>query len=403
MKILILNRYALDRVPYREWIDDEHELVLLTRAGALPPVAPEGYAEIAALDDYTSTAMVEFHAYRLHDTYRFDAVLAMSEFDILRSAALREAWGLPGQGVRSATAYRDKLVMKQVLSAAGVPVTPYGAVDSATDLLEFTRRHDYPVVVKPRTGASSVDVHVLRDRLELERFLGPGCPIRTDQPAHLIAERFVPNEMYTVDGCVRDGEVRLCWPSQITNGLAFESGDPLLSSALEPDDPYRAALVELTTSAVKALPTPNVSLFHAEVFRTPDGELVFNEIGCRVGGGKIRDMLIQAFGVDLLEWYVRHAFGTGDRMPTPAAAPRTQAGWLLAPPRPGVVTSVPSVCPLPAVKDYDLRVGVGTELTESTSSVDCVAAMVVVGDTRRVVLDELGHAMSWLNDSLVLA
>jgi hypothetical protein len=29
--------------------------------------------------------------------------------------------------------------------------------------------------------------------------------------------------------------------------------------------------------------------------------------------------------------------------------------------------------------------------------------MVVVGDSRRAVLDELEHAMAWLNDSLVLA
>ncbi len=403
MRILVLNRFGLASVRYALWAPPEAEVVLLTSAGPVDDPAADlaGYTWIQPVESYLDNCQVEYHAEALHRQFGFDHVLAMSEFDLTRAARLRERWGLPGQTLDSAVAYRDKLVMKTRLAAAGVPVADFRAIDDPSQLMDFCAEAGYPVVVKPRRGASSVGVRVIDDEAGLLKFLGPGSPLAGDRPADLLAERFVPGEMFHVDGVVRDGRVIQCWPSATTPCLDLVHGRALLSSMVEPNDPLLGPLVDITTAALTALPTPEVSLFHAEVFRTPDGGLVLNEIGCRVGGGRIRDVVRSAFGVDPIEWYVRAVLGTG--RPDLPQVPLRQAGYAKAPLRPGTVTEIPQDCPVPGVVRYQPEVRVGEVIGEPGSSDDCLAILVAAGPTADAVRESLTAALTWCETSLRVA
>jgi biotin carboxylase len=313
---------------------------------------------------------------------------------------LRRAWRIAGQTVESALAYRDKNLMKRTLAAAGLPVARFAAVDDATDLLGFVGRTGLPVVVKPRRGASSAGVRVLRTEADLHAFLGPGSAVFGDSPADLQVEEYLEHEMYNVDGLVVDGQVRVCWPSWTTSGLGFQHGEGQLAVTLEAGEPWQQELVELVGSVLRTLPTPATTIFHAEVFRTRDDRLVFNEIGCRIGGARIWDQLRVALEVDLLANYIKGSYGRPGSVNVPHHAPVTQAGWVLIVARPGKIASVPEQCPLPGVAIYDPYVAVGDLVGPPADVTEASAAVVARGATRAEVEATLRRSVEWFQGAV---
>ncbi len=408
MHILILNRFALKFVPYREYIDPADSLVLVTSAGGVS-TDPEqrardlaGYDQAIVLDDYSTSAHMEQLAHRLNAERKFDAIVSMSEFDLMTAARLRRAWGIGGQTVESTLAYRDKLEMKRTLAAAGVPVAPFAPVDDATGLLKAIDDLGLPIVVKPRRGASSADVRVLRTAADVDRFLGPGTPLLGDTPADMQAEAYIPHEMYNVDGLVVNGELRLGWPSYTTNGLGYLEGVGQIIAALEPGESWQNELMDLIRRVLKALPTPATTLFHAEVFRTPDGRLLLNEIGCRIGGSRIWDEFRLAFEVDLIGSCIKAMYGPDRDVHIAVDKPLRQSGCVLVMTPPGKVVSLPEKCPIPNVWIYDPYVAVGDVIAAPADAMDAVAAFVVKGDSRAEVEATLAQATTWFQSSIQL-
>ncbi len=408
MKYLILNRTPLSTVRFAKWLGTANEAVLITAASAVSADPDEradqleGYAHVEVVEDFHFNPQVEILALALHRKWDFDGVITLSEFDLLRAARLREAFGVPGQDVASATAFRDKVEMKRILSDAGVPLAAHAPVSNLTDLLGFVQRHGFPVVVKPRRGGGSMDVHVLHDDHDVESLLAANRDLGTDDGAQLMVEEFVEHELVHVDGIVVDGETRLMWPS--TQGdstcLDIKRGRALHSCLLDADDPMFEAARELTASALAALPCPDTFNFHAELFLTPDGRLVFNEVASRLGGGMIEDVLTLGFGVFLLEAYVRIV--GGNEPPHIPAAPLRTAGLALFPPRAGTLVQIPLECPVPGITAYHRHAEPGTVLEPAKLSVDKIGSVLATGGSRAEVERALAEATEWFEDATVV-
>jgi hypothetical protein len=400
-QVVILNRFGLGQVRYADWLGDRVAAYMITsRSGLDGGRVPTGYLGVEVLDDYNENPLVEHRVLALHERHRFDRLLALSEFDLLRAARLREALGIPGQGTDSALAYRDKARMKALLAANGIPVVAHSAVHNAVDLTRFVERVGYPIVVKPRRGAGSVGVTRLDDAASLTGYLATEPALRTDTGAYLIAERYLEHRLYHVDGLVIDGRIVLIWPAEMTSCLEFYSGRTISSALLAPDDPLRAPLERLVSRAIMALPTPPATIFHAEVFRTPDGELLLNEIACRLGGGRIKAAVRLAFGVDLVELCVRAELLGPDALPAVPRVPSQLSGHVLFPPTRGVVAAVPGGCPVPGVHTFEFTKRVGDVISEPTSSVDALAMATVTGGTRAEVLRAIDDVITWYTASV---
>ncbi|GIG62547.1 hypothetical protein Lfu02_69190 [Longispora fulva] len=408
MRVLVLNRFLLRFIPYSGYDTGDNELVLITSASGISPDPAQrekdlaGYARVVIVDNPLNSAEFEYQANLLHAEFGFGAVVALAEADLLTAARLRTRWGIAGQNWDATVPYRDKLEMKRVLSAAGIPVAPFARVDNVTDLLGFVDQVGYPVVVKPRRSSSSLGVRVLRDTADLAAFVGVDTPLRGDVPPDYLAERYIPNEMYNVDGIVTGGEVTLCWPSATTSCLGFADDEILLAAGLEPGEDWQADLVDLVRRTMAVLPTETETLFHAEVFRTPDGRLVLNEIGCRMGGGRIWEQFLISFDIDIIAAHLRRLLGSKDPAPVTRTEPAPQTGWALMPPRPGTVAAVPTDCPVPGIRHFDTGLKVGAELGRPQSSVDAIASFVAAGATRAEVQAALTAAAEWFYAELKL-
>lgn len=309
------------------------------------------FAVVKYVKRYFDTGEVEEVCYTLMRQYSFDSVIAPSETDILRAAKLRELFSIEGQNYRSAVCFRDKIKMKKVLREKGISVPPFVKVSSALQVLEFARSHGFPLIIKPNRGYGSLKTRMLNDIEEVHQLLKETI-FDEFHEVQLDLEVFIKGEMYHIDGIVRDGLLTVVWPSKCINTcLDMTTGKPTGGYLLSPDNPIVGRLNKFASDVLNGLPTPKDCGFHLEVFDNGD-ELVFCEIGSRIGGPWINDLWKKGMGIDLKAEFMRAQAKLPSRGIPKGAKPSKLIGSVIFPPKKGKVVTVPQGCPISNVIEY---------------------------------------------------
>ncbi|MFJ7625096.1 acetyl-CoA carboxylase biotin carboxylase subunit family protein [Streptomyces sp. NPDC097595] len=324
MHILILNRYSDAFADYARYVDHRaHTVSYVTVSGHVPMIPAHSRGHVEVVDSLTGTETVLRAAGRCHRAAgAFDAVLAMSEFDLLTAAAVREAFAAPGPDIHSTLRFRDKAVMKEAVAKAGLRVPRFEPVRSLADVAAFARTCPGPVVVKPRTGAASAGVTVLPAGAEpAPGLLGP--------PAEEYeAEEFCAGPIWHIDGLRYRGETTCRFASRyIGTCHGFAQGEPL-GSVLHRDGTAER-LADFSDDCLDALGLTD-GPFHLEAVQHEEGP-VFLEVGARVGGGEIPFVLQEVYGLDLFREWVRVLLGARPAGPVAAAAATEHVGFLMLP------------------------------------------------------------------------
>ncbi|MGV9242159.1 ATP-grasp domain-containing protein [Streptomyces sp. NPDC003710] len=417
MSVLVLHQVgSVHAVPYDQWFADYDGDVLLLvsrdnleRVGEELPPAGAGYAHAEAVDGYDTGGELEERALDLARQHGVRHVVASHERDLERAAVLREILALPGQQPDSVLPFRDKSLMKKLAAAAGVQVAAHREIETATDIVSFAAEHGYPVVLKPRDSAGSVGLRILHTREELEGYLEHDFDLYGAGQPNIIAEEYVPGPLCHVDGLVLGGKVALAWPSQYQYALATYATDtgPRIDLTLDTDDPLAHRLLAFTERLLQALPGPENFAFHAEVFHTPDDELVLCEIACRTGGAAIRDVITLLFGADPTRSWLRAELGLPVSVPRTSGAerplPRTMTGQMVLMKRPGRVVAVPETPPdFPWIERFRVFVKPGRRMTAARTSSDFLCTVLVSGRDRAEVEERLRRVEAWFLGELVL-
>ncbi|MFG2196046.1 acetyl-CoA carboxylase biotin carboxylase subunit family protein [Streptomyces sp. NPDC048639] len=400
-KVLLFSRRPLDRRPLHRWLGDAAaDVVLVTPREAVAASGSDVTGRFLGhrlVDDYGSWATDRI-AEEAARAFGVDLVASTSEDDVLRAARLRGRLGLPGQHGESANAYRDKVAMKRLARAAGLPVPEFAPVDDPLDLLDFIDAHGFPVVVKPRSGAGAEGFAALRDDADLAGFLDPERPRTVPLlPGQWMAESFAHGDFFHVDGIMRGHEVVHCWPSRYNTGVAEHTrhASALSSVLLSPHNPRTARLAAFTADVVAALPpSPMPSSFHLEAWVGDDGVPVLCEIACRAGGGPIATTYERAFGVHLAKEGLRAQCGLDLTLDVQPKAPEEACGWVVLPPGTGRFQPPAEPCPVPGVH-LTVHLEPGTRSEGMRHAVDAAADAVVIGDTEEEVHNRLEELVGW--------
>ncbi|MHC3818143.1 ATP-grasp domain-containing protein [Streptomyces sp. NBC_00341] len=338
--VLILNRWANSFAEYHRYLDHTTDrIAYLTTAAGRQPLDEELAESVRVVSDLTDTAEVLAQTARLIGLYGpFTHVLALSEFDLEAAGEIRRHFGIPGRGPSEVAAVRDKVVMKGLVAAAGLRVPAFGATPSAGSVREFAARHGYPFVLKPRAGADSQGVHVVRSQDRLDALLD-GAELSDAQ-----CEEFIDGVLYQIDGVVRGGELLTsrAWRCG-ASCLDFATGTAF--SSVANDDPEFEQRVTAFAERVCAALALTDDVFHLEVFRTAADDLVFLEIGARAGGGQVRFVWEEVYGVDLVAASALVQLGE-ELLIEPMDLAGPVAGYLMMPEppvRPAVVEAVTSL------------------------------------------------------------
>lgn len=237
-----------------------------------------------------------------------DRVETLWEPLVMLAARLREALDVPGMRPHQAQAFRDKEVMKQVLDRAGLRTPRHASCKSESEIRAAAERIGYPLIVKPIDGAGSADTHKVVDPNELTRVIG-----LTRHVPVVSVEEFVEGREFTFDAISANGRA-------LFYNIAWYRPKPLIARTVEwispqvvalrnPDQAELADGRELGLKVLRALDY-EAGFTHMEWFLKPDGEVVFGEIGARVGGARLIDQMNFSNDCDLYRgWAEAVCFG----------------------------------------------------------------------------------------------
>lgn len=162
-------------------------------------------------------------------------------------------------------------------------------------------------------------------------------------------EEFIDGALYQIDGVVQGGRLLTSRAWRCGGScLDFATGTAF-SSVANDDRDFEQRVTDFAERVCAALDLTD-DVFHLEVFRAPrpsgDGDdLVFLEIGARAGGGQVRVIWEEVYGVDLVAASARVQLGD-DVTIAPMDLDGPVAGYLMMPEppvRPAVVDAVTSL------------------------------------------------------------
>jgi len=317
------------------------------------------------------------------------AILCNAELDLVAAASLRGHYHLPGQDVASATAFRDKLVMKSRLARSGISVPRFADCRTAGDAQAAAVAWGGDVLLKPRDSFGARDIF----RVGANAVVGD---LPTILPGTYMAEEFIQGRLFHVDGVVYDHRCVFSWASEyLTAPLDFDHSRGGGSLILEPEDPNLTRLRAFAERCLQAMPTPSGTAFHMDVFETPDGRLLAGEIASRSAGNRIRGSHFAAFGVDLMQAAYRAQAGFPLRANL-RATPAVMSGWGSLRMRPGLVERLPDLSwPPPGVLAARFHANVGERLSAARGAADSLLSFVLTGDTQRAVRARWSDALDW--------
>ncbi len=251
-----------------------------------------------------------------------DAVFAPSEYDLLAAATIRDKFGIPGMTGAQTLCFRDKVRMKQRVSAAGLAVPRFSECGSLAEASDFADSVGYPLVLKPRRGMGSRGIHVVSDRRELT------AAWPQINPAEYELEEFVTGTIYHVDGLVYGGRLAFGHVSRYLRTCLDTAHNRVPLGSVAVDDPVLGpALRDFAMSCLTALAL-QAGAFHLEIILN-GAKPVFLEAGARVGGGQIRFVFQDLYGIDIMREWAGMELG---RQPVAQATSGLFGGWLVVPP-----------------------------------------------------------------------
>jgi hypothetical protein len=277
--------YGLSNVP-------EPELPAMTREHL------SGYLRVPSLTDEDAVIRAVKAGLGNH---RIERVACLWEPGVVLAARLREALGAPGMRQAQAQTFRNKDLMKQKVTAAGIRTARHASATTVAQVREAAREIGFPVIVKPIAGAGSMDTVRAGSAGELERAL---AQVKSYDEVNV--EEFIEGEEYTYDTICIDGRI-------VYENVCYYRPNPLVARTMEWISPQTIALRDLSPPDVKAgialghevlkALDFGTGFTHMEWFYTDAKEAVFGEIAARPPGAHTVDLMNFVGDVDLFNGY----------------------------------------------------------------------------------------------------
>jgi biotin carboxylase len=226
-----------------------------------------------------------------------DLVETLWEPTVLVAARLRETIGAPGLTVDQTLPFRDKGRMKEVLDAAAIRTPRSARATTAAGCREAAEQIGYPLIIKPISGAGSLDTYRLDSADDLEAALP-----RLLHVAEVSVEEFIDGEEFTYDTVCGAGAINFY-------NIAEYRPRPLVGKQVEwisqqviahrdPDAPALDGGRAMGEAVIAAMGFTS-GFTHMEWYRTEQGEVVFGEIGARAPGARLTDLMNYSCDIDL--------------------------------------------------------------------------------------------------------
>lgn len=281
---------------------DHKKILIIERHNLLhDDLLEDFFDEIRYVDHLESVDDIRDHIIEIRRSHSIVALLTPGENAIEIGGQIRSEFGIPGMQRNQAEAVRNKWIMKQMLHQRGIRTSDIAIALHEQDYIRFTDTHGFPIIVKPLSGYGSINTFKLSSMEELIHYLHH---TRQAQQRDLL-EEFINGTEFHCDSIVSKGKVLFSSVSQyLYNCLDIATKQKPPASITFPEGTeadFIHHIKEVNEQVIAALGI-NHSVTHAELFLTSEGEVVFGEIGARIGGSHVMPPCIKnTHGVDLFE------------------------------------------------------------------------------------------------------
>lgn len=269
-------------------------------------LADRRFRHVEILPDADSQSTVH-NVVAIARTHRADFAITFQETDIILAASVNAALGREAVPVEAAKTCRSKAAQRALFAEADLPTVGFRTVGSVAAGKKAAEVLGYPIIVKPTSAASSVNVSLVRTPDELAYELTRiqelsskrrGFYFDDNDQDFAILEEYLPGIEVTVDGVVVDGVFHLggIHNKLHTEGPYFEEDFYTLPYS-EPD--CEEPLTQLSAGICKALSLQN-TLFNVECRRDRAGTFRIVECSCRVSGGSVYKNIRDVYGIDMV-------------------------------------------------------------------------------------------------------
>lgn len=233
-------------------------------------------------------------------TKKFDALVALDDFDVEIVAAVREYFRIPGMGETTARFFRDKLAMRIKARDEGVPNPVFSSLFYDDEINHFLDQNTGPFMIKPRGQASATGIKKVENKdhaWQVIHELG-------DNRHNFLIESFKPGAVYHVDALIWDGKAIFNKASRYldTPFTVAHGGGIFRSVSMQDSDKEAKKLHKLNIDLLKAFGL-KFGASHSEFIKDAEGNFFFLETSSRVGGAHLAEMVEAASEINLwAEW-----------------------------------------------------------------------------------------------------
>jgi biotin carboxylase len=330
------------------------------------------------------------------------AILSVDDSATELAALAAARLGLAHNAPSSATAARDKLVMRRMLQAGGVPVPEFHDVAANADPTRLAQAINYPCVVKPLRLSGSRGVIRANDPGEfVAAFTRLTRMLRSDgadlEQARVLIEAYLPGDEVALEGLLTNGSLRVL--------ALFDKPDPLVGPFFEETiyvTPSRlpagvqTAIADATAAAARALGLREGPV-HAELRVNERGAWLIEMAGRSIGG-LCSTILSFGAGLSLEELILRHAIGDA------LVSTERQAGavgvMMIPIPRGGLLRRVDGVaeaCALPGIDGIEITAKLNYPITPLPEGASYLGFIFARGETPAAVEAALREAHARLD------
>ncbi|MEC3920359.1 ATP-grasp domain-containing protein [Nocardia sp. CDC160] len=334
--ILVIHRTRGPAVPYLDHIDHDMKAVTYICAeNARDRVPVRAAAEVVTFQTEEGVPIAARELTNRHGLP--ERIVALDELDLLTAAALREIYDIDGDRLDHVLPFRDKLLMYTSVAGTGIAVPAFSAAPDPAAVLEFGARHSFPLIVKPRLGATSRDIRTLWSPEDVAEL-----PDLDAEP--FLVQQFCPGEIASING-VWTGSDLGPWRAarSFHTLLGFADSERSWGTVDIDDTELNVRLADFAHSVLATLSRSVPTVFHLELFLDPAGapDLQLLEIACRIPEAETTHLWSEVYRYDLVGAALDIQLGySPDASPLPVAH---VAGQLLVRPAarpPCAVTAV---------------------------------------------------------------
>lgn len=369
----------------------------VTLVAPRPPADPTGVDELIEVNP-TEPGKVLAATALVQDV---EGVVNCSESCLRTQAALVERYAVPGIGPDTAETCRDKQLMASRFAEHDVPIAARRIVTSADEIADAVRTVGVPGVLKPATGVASLFTVRFESERELrERFeefsaasAGHASAAIREMRGRWLVEEYLDGPAFSVESLTLGGEtehIAVCQKGEMSKPFFLETGH-VCPAPLSAD--LRAEMEDVAERAVRALGIED-GISHTELKLTSRGIRVL-EVGARMGGGSIRQVVRLATGVDLLEVTLELARGRKPELAPATDRSAASRSWFPARPATvGDVAGADQLLELPGIVAVNRWMAPGDRYELPPDGYREVLGVVAVGDSPQQAVERAEGAIA---------